>query len=80
MQIIYIKQWQIQDFPLEGALTRWRGANLRRIHFSVKMYAKMKEMDPVGGGGGASGAPGSANVKGTTWTCAVLIKYQINCA
>ena len=42
-------QWRIQDFPLWGPPTRWGGANLRRIHFSVKMYVKMKEMDPVGG-------------------------------
>ena len=35
------------------------GANLGRVHFSAKMYAKMKEIDPVGGGGGgrAGGAP-----------------------
>ena len=33
------------------------GANLRCIHFSVKMYAKMKEIDPVGGGGGAPATP-----------------------
>ena len=49
-------QWRIQDFPLRGAPTRWGGggggANLRRIHFLAKMYAKMKEIDPVGGGGG----------------------------
>ena len=46
-------QWQIQDFPLGGALTCWGGANLRRVHFS----AKTKEMDPVGGGGGTPAAP-----------------------
>ena len=33
------------------------GCQLRRVHFLVKMYAKMKEIDPVGGGGGAGGAP-----------------------
>ena len=38
-------QWRIQDFPLGGG----GGADLRRIHFLVKMYAKMKEIDPVGG-------------------------------
>ena len=50
-------------FPVGGgAPTHWGGANLRRVHFLVKMYAKMKEMDPVGGGGGAPAAPpGSAN-------------------
>ena len=31
--------------PLEG------GADLRRGCFSAKTYAKMKELDPVGGGG-----------------------------
>ena len=45
-------QWPIQDFPLGGAPTHWGGADLRRIHFSVKTYAKTKEMNPVGGGGG----------------------------
>ena len=48
-------------FPVGGggALTRWGGANLRCVHFLVKTYAKMKEIDPVGGGGGAraGGAP-----------------------
>ena len=36
-------------FPVGGALTHWGGANLRHVHFLVKTYAKMKEMDPVGG-------------------------------
>ena len=39
-------------------------ADLRRIHFLAKMYAKMKEMDPVGGVYRAGGNPpphGSAN-------------------
>ena len=40
--------------PLGGG-----GADLRHVHFSVKMYTKTKEMDPVGGGGGRP--PGSAN-------------------
>ena len=31
-------------FPVGG------GANLRHVHFLAKTYAKMKEMDPVGGG------------------------------
>ena len=55
----YLYQWRIQDFPLGGGvLTHWGGANLRCIHFLAKMYAKMKEIDPVGGGGvHASGAP-----------------------
>ena len=37
-----------------GAPTCWGGTNLRCIHFSAKMYVKMKELDPVGS---ASGAP-----------------------
>ena len=31
-------------FPVGG------GANLQRVHFSAKTYAKTKEIDPVGGG------------------------------
>ena len=27
-------------FPIVGVLTRWGGANLRCVHFSVKTYAK----------------------------------------
>ena len=38
-------------FPVGG------GANFRRRHFSVKTYVKTKELDPVGGGGGANSAP-----------------------
>ena len=49
-------------FPVWGAPSRWGGANLRCGHFLTKMYAKTKELDPVGGGGGAPEAPpGSAN-------------------
>ena len=59
------EQWRIQDFPWGGggALTRWGGADPGRVHFLAKMYAKMKEMDPVGGGGGHAPAvpPGSTN-------------------
>ena len=43
-------------FPVGGAPTRWGGTNLRHIHFSAKTYAKMKEIDPVGGAR-AGGAP-----------------------
>ena len=44
-------QWQIQDFLLGGGRHRpiGGGTNLRHIHFSVKTYVEMKEMDPVGG-------------------------------
>ena len=40
-------------FPVGGAPTHRRGANLLRVHFLAKTYVKMKEIDPVGGGGGA---------------------------
>ena len=43
-----------------GALTRWGGTNLQRIHFSAKTYAKTKEIDPVVGRAPAV-PPGSAN-------------------
>ena len=33
------------------------GADLQHVCFSVKMYVKMKELDPVVGGGGAGSAP-----------------------
>ena len=33
------------------------GANLRHVHFSAKTYVKMKEIDPVGGGGVAVPPP-----------------------
>ena len=47
-------------FPFGGG---GDGANLQHGHFSVETRAKMKELDPVGGGGGAGAArPGSANV------------------
>ena len=53
-------QWRIQDFPLGGAdLLGW-GTDLQCVHFSAKTYAKMKEMDPVGGGAMVA-PPGSAN-------------------
>ena len=60
-------QWRIKDFPLGGGgadQLGGGGANLRCIHFLAKMYVKMKEIDPVGGGGVRTGSapPGSANV------------------
>ena len=38
--------------PCWGARSCWEGANLRRGLFLVKMYAKKKELDPIGGGAG----------------------------
>ena len=53
-QLFVSIQWQIQDFQLGGGVPiRWwggGGADLQCVHFLAKMYAKMKEMDPVGGG------------------------------
>ena len=37
-------------FPVGGG-----GMDLRRRHFSPKMFAKMKELGPVGGGGACAG-------------------------
>ena len=53
-------------FPIGGAPTCWGGANLRRVHFLVKTYAKMKEIDPVWGGHAPAAPPGSSNV--IIWT------------
>ena len=47
-------------FPVEGAPSRWGGANLQHGHFLAKMYAKTKELDPIGGGAPAA-PPRSAN-------------------
>ena len=46
-------------FPTGGAPTHWGGANLQCVHFLAKMYAKTKEIDPVGGAPAAP--PESAN-------------------
>ena len=42
-------QGRIQDFPLGGRRAVGGGANLRHGHFLAKMYAKTKELDPIGG-------------------------------
>ena len=39
------------------------GANLQRRYSSAKMYAKTKELDPVGGARAGGAPPRSANVK-----------------
>ena len=36
-------------FPVGGRAPVRGGVDLRRGHFSVKMYAKMKELGPTGG-------------------------------
>ena len=52
-------------FPIGGACTRWGGGgmDLRHGRFSVKMYAKTKELGPIGGwhAPGTPPPPGSAN-------------------
>ena len=42
-------------FPV-GGRRAIGGANLRHRHFSVKKYAKTKELDPIGGGGEDAGS------------------------
>ena len=37
-------------FPVGGVHPLGGGMDLRRGHFSVKMYAKTKELGPIGGG------------------------------
>ena len=41
------------EFPVKGDVDPLGDVNLRRRPFSVKMYAKMKELGPVGGVPGA---------------------------
>ena len=38
-------------FPVGGRAPVRGGMDLRREHFLVKMYAKTKELGPMGGGG-----------------------------
>ena len=44
-------------FPIGGANPVGRGADVQCGHFVAKMYAKMKELGPVGGRGHAGGTP-----------------------
>ena len=48
-------------FPIGGMPTHWGGTNLRHICFSVKMYAKTNELDPLRGLGCTVSTPISAN-------------------
>ena len=41
-------------FPVGGGAAPLRGTNLRYGCFSAEMYAKMKELGPMGGGGAGS--------------------------
>ena len=48
-------------FPVGGGAEPLGGVDLQRGCFSAKTYAKMKELDPVGGGARRQRPPGSAN-------------------
>ena len=50
------------------------GADLRCVHFLVKMYAKTKEIDPVGYGRTPAAPPGSAN---ETYGIDMVIKVKV---
>ena len=54
---MWLNQLRIHDFPLVGT-DPLGDADLRHGHFSAELYAKMKELGPIGGGGIP---PGSAN-------------------
>ena len=47
-------------FPVCGGTDPLGGTDLQHVHFSVKTYAKMKGLDPIGGCMLAA-PPGSAN-------------------
>ena len=62
--IIHLDAFSVADpgFPVRGVLSHCvGGANLQHRHFLVKMYVKMKELDPVGGGAHWQRSPGSTN-------------------
>ena len=45
-------------FPIGGAPTHWGGVPTSNAYtFLAKMYAKMKEIDPVGGGHAPAASP-----------------------
>ena len=50
-----------QGFPIGGHAPIRGGVDLRCGHFSVKMYAKTKELGPIGGVRRARLPPRSAN-------------------
>ena len=56
-----MNQWRIKDFP-HGGVHPLCGVDLRRGNFLAKMYAKTKELGPVGGGRESGMPPRSANV------------------
>ena len=49
-QLIYISGGSRISRRGGGACTCWEGMDLRRGHFLVKMYAKTKELGPIGRG------------------------------
>ena len=57
----YHDQGRIQDFHRGGVDPFWGGGfGLQHGHFSVKMYAKMKELGPVGEASTGTPPPRSA--------------------
>ena len=61
-----------------GRRTIGGDAGLRHGCFSVKMYAKMKELDPIGGAH-ASGAPAgfaNVNINLKIFCCAIAFKSE----
>ena len=69
-----VRQLRIQDFTFGVG---GGGANLRRGHLSAEMLAKMKELGPVGGRGGAGGTPLELPlVKVLSPTCGLLLVYS----
>ena len=73
LQNMHVHQWRIQDFPLGGYWPIGGDTDLRRVHFSVKTYSKMKEMDPVGRR--ASAAPPDPPMYTTTFILHFVLKY-----
>ena len=51
----------LSDYDMDASggsrISRSGGVDLRRGHFSVKMYAKTKELGPIGGGACPAHAP-----------------------
>ena len=58
-------------FSVGGAWTHWGGVDPRCGHFLAKMYAKMKELGPIGGH--APGTPPQIR----QWIL-IIIQYLVN--
>ena len=46
---LYIRPVADPGFPIEEAWTRYGSVDLRHGYFSIKVYAKTKELGPIGG-------------------------------